>query len=128
MSPHRNPCCHAYLLLDTFLTNPPSTTTCAEKGISPLGSHFYPIYVFELSLVSFHQPQTLSEFLFCRNSCLDAKNRHSPCPLRAHILVEEKDNKHVYKRMPGSAMTKIHRDFSCLTSPACSELCISSIG
>lgn len=39
LCPHRNPL-HPHLLLAYFLTHPPSTLSCAEKGISPLGSHF----------------------------------------------------------------------------------------
>ena len=37
--PHGSPL-HTHLLLAPFLTHPPSTLSCAEKGISPLGSHF----------------------------------------------------------------------------------------
>ena len=39
LCPHGSPL-HTHLLLAPFLTHPPSTLSCAEKGISPLGSHF----------------------------------------------------------------------------------------
>lgn len=120
--PMGTPYFYPHLLLFAFLIHPTSTTSHAEKGLSPLGSNFilFPPLKYHFSPFTSHT-HLLSASLAVVPAWV-VRITDSPCPHGAHILLEEKDNKHTYAMMPGNAMTKILRGFSCLTFPEHCEL------
>ena len=74
----------------SFLTHPPSTLSRAEKGISPLGSHFL-LFTSLKDHLFLSRAQIFTESL-PQLGLVPAGmvRKHSPSPGGAHILVEEK--------------------------------------